>query len=432
VDRLSELLAGRLSDPDTGGRLSVPVKSVVIAPSLAGAEADLVKSIGLEAPFAVVSDDNTHAALGRRIEAALTTIGKVIPVRLGDRPHADEITAARVLAEGSEARSFVAVGSGTINDLAKYSAARQGKSCAVFATAPSMNGYSSVNAAITVNGHKQSLAAAAPQGIFVDLEVMVRAPKRLIRSGFGDAICRSTAQADWLLAHHLFASPYCSAPFMLFADLEEEMVASAPRLMEDDPGAIECLTRVLILSGFGMTIAGSSRPASQGEHLISHHLEMMPPAGWEGAFHGEQIAVTTLVMARLQEVILACEEAPRLRPTPIRQGELIRHFGDDVGCACWREFEPKVIDADRAAALNAQLAETWPAFRKEVLGRMRPARDIAAALAAAGAPMNHADIGLPRQVLADAIRYARTIRNRYTFLDLADDSGLLDVEKVLR
>ena len=58
---------------------------------------------------------------------------------------------------------------GTINDLAKYAAARQGKRCAIFATAPSMNGYTSVNVAITVAGHKKYLPAVAPDGVFVDL-----------------------------------------------------------------------------------------------------------------------------------------------------------------------------------------------------------------------------------------------------------------------
>ena len=64
---------------------------------------------------------------------------------------------------GAKAGSYIAVGSGTINDLAKFSAAQQGKRCAVFATAPSMNGYTSVNVAITMGGHKKSLPAVAPR-----------------------------------------------------------------------------------------------------------------------------------------------------------------------------------------------------------------------------------------------------------------------------
>jgi glycerol-1-phosphate dehydrogenase [NAD(P)+] len=168
MDNLKKLLAGTYSDPDTGEFLKVPMKTLVIEPTLAGHEGDLVKALGLPQPFGVLSDDGTYAALGQRVEAALATQGEVVAIRLGKRPHPDDKTAERVMRAGAQAGSYIAVGSGSICDLAKYSAALQGKRCAVFATAPSMNGYTSVNAAITVHGHKKSLAAVSPDGVFID------------------------------------------------------------------------------------------------------------------------------------------------------------------------------------------------------------------------------------------------------------------------
>ena len=141
-------------------------------------------------------------------------------VVLDGTPHADASTVERLRQACAGADALVAVGSGTINDLCKYAAAQDGKPYAVFATAPSMNGYTSKNAAITVEGHKKSLAAAAPVGVFIDLAVLAAAPARMIRAGLGDSLCRSTAQADWLLSHHLFATPYRRAPFVLLADDE--------------------------------------------------------------------------------------------------------------------------------------------------------------------------------------------------------------------
>ena len=78
-----------------------------------------------------------------------------------------------------------------------------GKPFAVFGTAPSMNGYTSPTAAVTVHGHKKSLPAAAALGVFLDIGVLAAAPARMIRAGLGDSLCRCTAQADWLLAHLL-------------------------------------------------------------------------------------------------------------------------------------------------------------------------------------------------------------------------------------
>ena len=431
MDVLQKLLAGDYRDPDTGERLHVPVKSVVIRPSLAGSEAEFVQALDLPKPHAILTDDNTHKALGQRVEAALASLGKPIAIRLGNRPHADDKTADRVMQEGAKAGSYVAVGSGTICDLAKYAAARQGKRCAVFATAPSMNGYTSVNAAITVNGHKKSLAAILPDGVFVDLDVLARAPKRLIQAGFGDAICRSTAQADWLLAGRLLGQPYRTTPFAFIADLEAEMVADPAALLKGDRAALGRLIQILLLSGFGMTICGGSYPASQGEHLISHHIEMMPPTGWEPALHGEQIAVTTLVMAKLQDRILSRDSPPQLGASKVSAAALRSHFGDEVGLACWKDIQSKLTDHERALRLNERLQAIWPRLKSEIALVHRSAAQIDAALTKVEAPRCYSTIGLPRNTFKDAIVHAREIRNRYTFLDLAADSGLLEPERLI-
>ena len=44
----------------------------------------------------------------------------------------------------------------------------------------------------------------------------------------------------------------------------------------------------------------------------------------------------------------------------------------------------------------------------------------------AAAPMQPEDLGWPRQFYLTAVKQAREIRNRYTFLDLASDSGKIE------
>jgi len=429
MDMIGELLAGRLRDPQNGECLKVPVKRVVIEKTLAASEADLIAELDLPAPYAVVSDYNTHEALGRRVEAALAGRG-VISIRLPGRPHPDEQTASQVMAAGAKAGSYIAVGSGTINDLAKFSAAQQGKRCAVFATAPSMNGYTSVNVAITMGGHKKSLPAVAPEGVFCDLSVLSAAPVRLVRAGFGDAICRSTAQADWYMAHRLRGTPYRALPFSLFADLEDAMVEGAEALTQGDAAAVESLTRVLLLSGFGMTICGGSYPASQGEHLISHYIEMMGGHDEDAPMHGEQIAVTTLVMARLQEGLLT-GGPPRLKASSVTLAELASHFGDELGRDCMVEIMPKLLNASQAEELNEKIERIWPSLVGDLRKMMRPASQIEAALKLCGAPTSHHDLALTRAFFSDAVLHAREIRNRYTFLDVAADFRRLQPERYI-
>ena len=144
---LDRLLSGELADIDGGAPLSVPTRAVVIERSLAGAEAELLRGLELGDRLAVVSDPTTRDVLGERVERAIDSSAVPISINLPDRPHADAATAAVIAEATRDADALIAVGSGTINDLCKFVSAKAGKPYAVFATAPSMNGYSSVNAA---------------------------------------------------------------------------------------------------------------------------------------------------------------------------------------------------------------------------------------------------------------------------------------------
>lgn len=423
-DPLARLLRGDWSDPDGGGPIGVPVRAVAIERSLRGVEADLVAPLGLGRRYAVVSDPATHEVMGARVERALAGLGAVMPISLGDNPHADDATAEKLRQATTGADALIAVGSGTINDLCKYAAARDGKPYVVFATAPSMNGYTSGNAAITVGGHKKTLPATSPQGVFMDLEVLARAPQRMIRAGLGDSLCRPTAQADWLLSRWVRGSKYRRAPFALLAGDEAMLFDRPEALLHGDLVAMNALSRTLVLSGFGMTICGGSYPASQGEHLISHYIDMFAPAGRGAYFHGEQVAVASLTMARIQETILA-NGPPRLRPTAVTAEDLARRFGADIGNSCWREFAPKRLDGAAAARQERQIGENWERIRRDIEAIWVPARHLADILRRAGGPHGASDIGMSAAFYADAVIHARFLRDRYTFLDLAGDCGAL-------
>lgn len=424
-DVIDRLIAGTHPDPDGGPPLRVETRAVSIAQSLAGAEADLVGALGLGRRLAVVSDPTTHAILGARVERALKSLGEVASVVLPEHPHADSETIERVRGATSSADALIAVGSGTINDLCKYASASDRKPYAVFGTAPSMNGYTSVNAAITVHGHKKSLAAQAPAGAFFDLSVLAAAPVRMIRSGLGDSLCRSTAQADWLLSHLLFDLPYRTMPFVLLAEDEPELFASAEPLVNGDLGAMEKLVRTLLLSGFGTAICGNSLPASQGEHLISHYGDMLPDPTRPFSFHGEQIGVTTLTMARLQARLLD-GPPPLVSADRSSEAEFIARFGPQLGPSCWKDFSQKRLTRETADGINQRIAASWNDIRAAIGAASLDADMLALTLKQASAPRMPEDLGWPRPSYHEAVRHARKIRNRYTFLDLAADAGMLD------
>jgi glycerol-1-phosphate dehydrogenase [NAD(P)+] len=420
---LTRLLAGTLPDPDGNGMLTIATKKVVIAPSLTGNEAECVDGLPLGRSFAVVSDAMTHEIMGARVERALAGRGKVVSIVLPGRPHADEETVRRIEQSTTAADTLVAVGSGTINDLCKYASARVGKPYVVYGTAPSMNGYVSMNAAITVHGHKKSLPAHAPLGAFLDLGVLAAAPSRMICSGLGDSLCRPTAQADWLLAHFLLGQPYRVMPFVLLEKDEAALFGQSEALLRGDLAAMDSLVRVLLLSGFGTAICGSSHPASQGEHLISHYADMMGDTAWPQSFHGEQIGVTTLTMARLQERMLT-GGVPTVAPDTVDAAAMTAEFGVDLAPSCWVEFSQKRFDRRKAEATNDALRSRWGKIRDQIARISLSSEYLEQILRRAGAPTTPEQLSWPQEFYKRAANNARLIRNRYTFLDLAANSGV--------
>ena len=186
---------------------------------------------------------------------------------------------------------------------------------------------------------------------------------------------------------------------------------------------MEGLVRTLILSGFGTAIVGNSQPASQGEHLISHYIDMFADPARPLIYHGEQVGVTTLSMARLQEAMLASR--PVVIADTQTEADFRAKYGDEIGKSCWDEFSKKRLDAGKAEAVNARLARDWDTIREKVAAILLPSDHLRDVMAATGADLTPEKIHLTRPFYEQALLRCREIRNRYTFLDLAADTGAL-------
>lgn len=421
---IAGLRAGRLRDPVSERTLDLAIRRIAIEPSLEGRATDLLAGLDLPERLAVISDETTREVMGRRIERALGLRGQVDSITL-ERPKADLATALGLIPRTSAAGGLVAVGSGTLNDLVKYAAFASRRPYVVFATAPSMNGYVTTTVSLAVEGLKSTLPAACPKAALFDLGVLRTAPVRLIRAGLGDVVCRTTAQVDWLLAHFLFGSAYDERPFHLQAADEPPLLSTAAALGSGDPDAVARLTRLLILSGLGMALAGSSAPASQGEHLISHYLDSVAGERHPGSLHGEQVGVATLTMSRLQHRLLGADRPPVLKPTPIDEDAIRRTFGPAMAASCIQAMRAKALNAEWTARINRKLEREWDQITRRLRPVMLPAATLDAALQAAGAPRTALDLGFDPAFYREAVMGARLVRERFTCLDLAADAGLL-------
>ena len=85
----------------------------------------------------------------------------------------------------------------------------------------------------------------------------------------------------------------------------------------------------------------------------------------------------------------------------------------------------KRLDADAADCLNQRLADGWDRMRERIASVMHAASYLLGVLKKTGAPTSPEDIYVPRSFYETAILRSRDIRKRYTFLDLAANSGRL-------
>lgn len=424
---IRDVVAGEWRDPETGNKAVMPFETIRIEEDLEGGSADMIAPLKLGRRLAVVSDVNTHEAMGRRVAKDLNALGTIDEVIMPGDTHCDEPTIALMQHKTRHADGLVVVGSGSLSDVVKYATFKDGRKYASFPTSASMNGYAAGTASVTLgNGYKTSLPAHAPRGIFIDLKVNAAAPAWLPAAGLGDSLCRPTAQVDWWTAHRLFDTTYSETPYRLLNDDEPRMLETASGLAKHDVAANGHLYRVMILTGFGNCFTGTSHSGSMGEHQVSHWIDMFAGKQHPGTTHGQQVGVASLAIARLHKAMLDMDKAPQIHATHINKDEFIKRYGDDIGQLCYREARKKSFDAEGAAAFNRKMERLWPELREELKKFMMDPDEMQAILKSAGGPTTATELGLSVPVWRKAMKYGRDVRNRWSFLDLADDCGLLD------
>lgn len=421
---IDDVCAGTWVNPDTGLRADVPFKRIVIEDSLAGAERDLIAEVMPAQSYAVVADEATYQVYGEVIAKSLG--GRATTIIL-DHPHADEEQVRQLQDKTRHCEALIAVGSGTINDLCKYATARDGRVYSVFGTAPSMNGYTSTTASITLDsGLKSTLPAHAAKGVFIDVAITAEAPQYLVAAGFGDSMCRSTAQVDWYFSHIMLGTVYATSPYVLQLEDEREILFRSAAVGRREHDAIAYLHRILTLGGLGISVTGMSHPGSMGEHQISHWIDSFAGDRHPGTVHGQQVGVASVTMARLQELILAREEAPQIRPTIFSEDAIASRYPGVAVHNCLAASHAKVMNAERADRFNAELAAIWPTLRKTLSEMAIPSAELAAHIRAAGGGATPEEIGMDRNLYRQAVRYSKEMRDRYSMLDLAADMGILE------
>jgi glycerol-1-phosphate dehydrogenase [NAD(P)+] len=430
---LSDRVLGRELSCTCGREHRILTREVVIEPDIGDRMAAILPSLVDGNRAVLVADRRTWQVVGSNVAAALEDSYEIERCLIDDGPDG-HIHASVELVNELEAGLdrvcdfFVAVGSGTVNDLTKELAFRRGLPYMVVATAASMNGYTSAIVALLEDGLKTTREAKPPVAVFADPEVLVGAPRELTLAGLGDLVSKPYCGCDWKIAALVRGEYHCPMPDRLLAAPFERALDVFPGLGTNDPKAVILLFQLLLISGLSMAVTGTSSPASGGEHLLSHYWDMTRLRdGRPTNLHGAQVGVASMVIDELYSRILnvdfcAAEFAPSPAPDVAELG--VRTTFGSLGDAVWPQWRAK-LEARSARDLG-RLCLYEDEIKEEIRHTLATGRGVWHALTAAGAPVRVEDLGVGVDELVAALQHGREIRTRFTVLDVAAELGILE------
>lgn len=251
---------------------------------------DIITDLGINGNILVLSGPNTMKTTGARVIEYLKE-RTVYSSEVGKITY-DEVRRIEEYAKDKEIKLIAAVGGGRVIDTAKVVSYNLDIQFISIPTAASHDGIASSRASISTDNGSVSVAAHPPIAIIADTEILSKAPRRLMASGYADMIANYTAILDWRLSidkNGEKGSEYAETLSLITSTL---MVKNADKIKEFDENAAWIVVKALFASGIAMSIAGSSRPASGGEHKFAHMLEIIAPGK---ALHGEACGIGSII-----------------------------------------------------------------------------------------------------------------------------------------
>jgi glycerol-1-phosphate dehydrogenase [NAD(P)+] len=388
-------------------------------------------------PTVIVTDERTFAAAGGDVRESFRRANAVheSPFLFGPEVHAEDsfVESLQTALAASQAIP-VAVGSGTINDLTKLASHRLNRPYMVVATAASMDGYSAYGASITYRGSKQTFDCPAPRAVVADLDVIAAAPQGMNVSGYADLLAKGAAGADWILADAAGEEPIEPATWATVQDFLPSWIDSPSGVARAEPGCVRRLVVGLMMSGFAMQRARSSRPASGAEHQFSHLWDMQHHThGGIAPSHGFKVGIGTLASLALYDLLLrrdledldvdaAVARWPSLQQVEARIAALLG--SRELGHKAVEETRAKHPSQDALRAQLVRLRDNRPAVRERLTRQLLPFQSARAMLREAGCPSEPEQIGISLCRLRLDYERAYYIRRRFTVLDAAMRMGV--------
>lgn len=383
----------------------------------------------------LIADKNTYEAAGEAVEQIIKE-GKIACssyVFQKDVLEPDETNVGlAIMHYEADCDVVIGVGSGVINDISKIVANVSGRPYIIVATAPSMDGYASATSSMTRDGLKISLPSKCADVIIGDLEVLCKAPTKLMISGLGDMLAKYVSICEWRISALINGEYYCEDIAKLVRSSLKRCVEHADGLLKKDKEAVSAVFEGLVLCGAAMKYAGVSRPASGCEHYMSHVWDMRGAEfGLPVELHGIQCGVATLLIVKKYEKLI--------RITPDRQKALdaVNEFDYEKWSAVLREFLGKAAESMIALEEKEQkynkeshkerldvILGHWDEILQIIEEELPSSAELEKLFDKIGAPKTLQEIGVDETILPTTFEATKDIRDKYVLSRLCWDLGV--------
>ena len=254
-----------------------------------------LKSLKNIKKVSLVSGNNVKKIVQSKIESSLSASKIQMVWHLAKTNDKKSIQQIEQNVGKSKSELIVGVGGGRSVDIAKIIGFNLDLPFVSIPTSASHDGIASPF--VSIKGNKpHSVVATAPLGVFVDVDIIKKAPKKLLASGCGDLIAKITAVRDWQLGRDKTGEYYGRYSADLALMSAKILMEHSSRFSKKGLDVRE-VVEALISAGVASCIAGSSRPCSGAEHLFSHAVDKLEPGI---GLHGEKCGIGAIMIAKLQ------------------------------------------------------------------------------------------------------------------------------------
>ena len=413
---------------------SVGTKRVIIESGAIRKLPNILEEVGSKHPF-ILSGHDTFEAAGDIVESVLNDA--YIPFSKYVFPHSpvvpnEESVGSSIMHFDNTCDCICAVGSGVINDIGKILANVSGNTHIIIGTAPSMDGFASATSSMDLDGLKVSLPSTHAYAVIGDLDILCKAPAKMLQAGVGDLIAKYVSLVEWKISHIVADEYYCPVIAEMVRAALNKVVNAAPALLRREPDAVAAVMEGQVIAGMAMKYAGISSPASGVEHYFSHVWDMRS-LSFEDAkadLHGIQCGIGTLYALKIYDMLksvpvdVAHAKQKAAEFDFNKHSKLIRDFiGKGADAMIEGERKERKYDLDKHDAHIKRIEQKWEdimALIKEVPSFL----EVKEMMESIGAPTDASCLGYTPEQVKTTFILTKDIRDKYVLSRLVWELGL--------